>query len=251
MSRLVSIPIVVLTQLLWLTTTLTAQTITMPTELNVDKGRLGSLTIVHDGDDIRWLVPPEVDAFREYDPDVKKIRLRLLPIKDGMFRLSAICVKGSKLSDFNTCTIRVGTVPPPPDPTPPDPTPPGPNPPDPPGPTPGPAPIPLEGFRAIILYESGEVSKLPVAQQNVLYAKSVRDYLNSKAVVGADGKTKEWRIWDKDVDAASEAKHWQDVLKRPRTKTPWIIISTGKSGYEGELPDTVDKTLELLKKYGG
>jgi hypothetical protein len=79
----------------------------------------------------------------------------------------------------------------------------------------------------------------------------VRDYLRGKCVVGADGKTSEFRIWDKDVDAAADAKHWQDALKRPRASTPWLIVSDGKSGYEGPLPANVDETLALLKKFGG
>ena len=133
----------------------------------------------------------------------------------------------------------------------PDPTPPGPNPPDPtpPGPTPGPAPIPVDGFRVLMVYETAEVSKLPKEQQSVLYSKKVRDYMDSKCV--ANGGTKEWRIWDKDIDTSGESKLWQDAMKRTRQSIPWLIVSDGKTGYEGPLPPNVEATLELLKKYGG
>ena len=141
-----------------------------------------------------------------------------------------------------------GPGPKPPGPNPPGPTPPGPTPP---GPNPSPAPIPEDGFRVLIVYESAELPKYPAGQTNALYARIVRDYLRAKCVVGADGKTREYRIWDKDVDASAESALWQAALKRPRTSTPWIVISTGKTGYEGPLPDSAEKTLELLKKYGG
>jgi hypothetical protein len=140
-------------------------------------------------------------------------------------------------------------VPPSPTPVPPGPVPPGPGPG--PGPAPSPAPIPVPGFRVLMVEEQSERSKLPPAQRMVVLSKRVRDYLRAKCVLGADGKTPEYRIWDKDADASEEAPHWKAALARPRASVPWIIISDGKSGYEGPLPENVDKTLELLKKYGG
>lgn len=125
--------------------------------------------------------------------------------------------------------------------------PPGPGP----GPTPSPAPIPVDGFRVLIVYESSELSKMPAAQQSILYSKPVRDYLNAKCVMGPDGKTKEWRIYDKDVATDAESKTWQDAMKRPRQSIPWLIVSDGKTGYEGPLPGSVDEAMAILKKWGG
>jgi hypothetical protein len=67
--------------------------------------------------------------------------------------------------------------------------------------------------------------------------------------VGADGKTREWRIWDKDVDPSQESAVWQAAMKRPRASVPWLLVSNGKTGYEGPLPGTADDLLALLKKY--
>lgn len=131
------------------------------------------------------------------------------------------------------------------------PAPPGPPGPNPPGPAPGPAPIPLAGFRVLMVYESADLSKMPAAQQAVLFSKSIRDYMNSKCPVGPDGKTREWRIYDKDVDLTAEAKTWRDAMARPRASVPWIVISTGTSGYEGPLPANAAEALALLQKYGG
>lgn len=142
--------------------------------------------------------------------------------------------------DLYTVSITVGTpTPPPPDPGP------GPGP----GPPPSPAPIPVAGFRVLMVYESADLSKMPAAQQVILYSKPVRDYLNAKCIMGPDNKTHDWRIWDRDSDTSNESALWQAAMKRPRASVPWIIISDGKKGYEGPLPATVDETLALLKKY--
>jgi hypothetical protein len=129
----------------------------------------------------------------------------------------------------------------------PEPEPPGPGPtPQPPGPTPGPAPIPEAGFRALIIFESGDATKLPPAQQNILYGKAVREYLNAKCAAEPDG-TKAYRIYDQNIDASGESKIWQDAMKRPRQSVPWLIVSNGKAGFEGPLPATVDDFMKIIK----
>ncbi len=122
----------------------------------------------------------------------------------------------------------------------------------PPGPTPGPTPIPDTGFRVLMVYESAEKSKYTAGQLAALDGQAVRDYLDTHCVKGPDGKTPERRIWDKDItreQAAADSKLWADALERTRGKPlPWLVISTGKTGYEGPLPEDA---LALLKKYGG
>lgn len=142
-----------------------------------------------------------------------------------------------------------------PGPKPPDPGPgpdPGPKPPDPKPPTPSPAPIPLPGLRVLVIYEATEAADggLTREQFSTIYGKAFRTLLDEKCVVGSDGKTREWRIYDKDVDVRGEAKHWQDVMKRKRDSVPWLVISNGKAGYEGSLPKTTEGTLNLIKQYG-
>lgn len=160
-----------------------------------------------------------------------------------------VATDGGLEMNFAEVMVTIGTAPIPP-PQPPGPTPPGPNPPQPPGPTP-PAPIPGDGLRVLIVYESADLSKLPPAQLNVLYAKSVRDYLDSHCVKGPDGKTPEYRIWDQNVPTANEAKTWQDAMKRSRSGLPWLIVSNGKTGFEGPLPPNTDAMLRTLQTYGG
>jgi hypothetical protein len=103
-----------------------------------------------------------------------------------------------------------------------------------------------------MIYESADLSKYPSTQvDGVLYGDKVRAYLNSHCANGPDGKTKEFKIWDKDEDTSAVPKIWQDAMKRPWAGAPWVIISNGKTGFEGPLPKTEAEMLDLLTKFGG
>ncbi len=162
----------------------------------------------------------------------------------GQFRVCAYCAKGDKASLIATCVVTVVSPTPPVPPVPPVP-------PTPPPVPPGPAPIPGDGLRVLIVYESADLSKLPKDQLNVLYSQSVRGYLDTHCAKGADGKTPEWRVWDQNVPTGAEAKAWQDAMARKRDTLPWLIVSNGKSGYEGPLPPNTDAMLRTLQTYGG
>lgn len=195
-----------------------------------------------------WSLPDSNGDLIDYEelPDGRLIFVA----PPGTYRIKLLAIKLSadgKKTVAEAARIIVTVGPPGPGPVPPDPGP-GPVPPVPPGPLP---PIPVAGFRTLIVYETSELSKLPAKQAAILYAKSIRDYLQSKAVMGPDGKTKEWRMYDKDVDVSAESKIWQDAMKLPRTQVPWIVISDGKTGFSGPLPADVTSTLALLKKFGG
>src|SRR6266581_4727241 len=95
-----------------------AQSVKLPDAVTVAPGRLAAVAVEFDGDDVRWRVSSDLDAFREYDPDPRKIRLRLIGYAPGRYELSAIACKGGKLSDFATCVITVGNPTPPPPPPP-------------------------------------------------------------------------------------------------------------------------------------
>ena len=125
-------------------------------------------------------------------------------------------------------------------------------PPLPPVPPPGPAPIPGDGLRVLLVYETAALGKLPRAQAAILFSKEVREYLQTKCPSGPDGVTKEWRIYDKDIDVSGESTTWQTAMTRPRKSVPWLIVSNPAKGggFEGALPATVEETLTLLKKYG-
>lgn len=183
-----------------------------------------------------WSFPREVRAVK----DTNVLTIQQAP--KGMFVVTCTITtvnfdKKSVTQEDLEIEVNYGGVAPPP--------PPGPGP----GPDPNPAPIPVAGFRVLIVYETGTV--LPPLQEVVLTSATLRTYLRAKCVDDptADLDAKGWRIWDKDEDTSGVSKVWADAMKRERKSLPWILVSNGKTGYEGPLPGTVDDTITLLKKY--
>lgn len=121
--------------------------------------------------------------------------------------------------------------------------------PDPPTPEPSPAPIPLAGLRVLIVFEEMQKHLLPAGQKAIISGAPMRDYLDSRCALGSDGKTREYRIWDKDILLGGAPKHWRDAMQRTRGQVPWIVVSNGKNGFEGPLPATVEETKALINKF--
>lgn len=263
------------------------QSVTLPKEVQGDPGAwIVVVPEAKDGGKVKWHV----------GPGLTRVPIdRLFPGQEpagvvvqgpkGRYQVWAWNAKGDVASELAVCTVVIGDAPPGPNP------PPGPDPPQPPPEPPSPAPIPGDGLRFLIVFETADVPKLTAAQRDALYsplsAGKVRDYVLAKCPKGPDGKTHDFRIWDKDDNPAGDAKIWQDAMARPRglevkampdgswqvisggtvVKTfarmedaqkfaqqgalPWVIISNGKSGYEGPLPGTADEFLALLKRFGG
>lgn len=116
--------------------------------------------------------------------------------------------------------------------------------PDPPGPV-------TDGNRVLIVYESSDLSNLPAAQSVLMTATNVREYLNRKCSKGPDGKTPEFRIWDKDVDTTNVSQTWKDALAMPRSGIPWLMVSNGRTGFSGPLPENEAALMAKLKQYLG
>lgn len=117
---------------------------------------------------------------------------------------------------------------------------------------PKPSPIPVDGFRVLIVEESADRAKLPKEQAAIIFDKEIRDFLTANCAKDSDYPNGAWRIWDKDTDTAGAGKTFADAMKRPRSAMPWIIIGNHPNGgYEGPLPKSVEETMALLKKYRG
>ena len=110
-----------------------------------------------------------------------------------------------------------------------------------------PAPIPDPGFRVLVVYESAEMTNYPVSTQAILAGAEVREFLKANCVA-EDGQPG-FRIYDADVNTAGDLAVWRTAMTRPRTELPWVVISNGKSGFEGPLPKTAAEFIDLCKKY--
>lgn len=206
-------------------------------EISVPVYTFGTLKATGEFEFVKWKLP---EALRFTTTEGPELTFTGPP---GVYEAHVWASNKDGLSDLTTVKITIGDGKPTPKPV--DPNVPTPTP----KPDVPPSPLDIDGFRVLLVYESGDVTKMTKDQEAILYSKSVRDYLNSKCVVGPDNTTREWRIYDQDTDVKSEAKVWQQAMGRPRKSVPWILISTGKTGYEGPLPANIADTLTLLKKY--
>lgn len=222
--------------------------VVLPAEVRGGVNEFIVVTATTDCDKLEWFgCEPSLQVF---PPQLlKDTKSAIVCGPRGRYRLFAYGAKGNTPTKRGECLVVIGDAPP--GPNPPGPQPPGPTPPTPPTPPQPPAPIPADGFRVLMIVETAEMGKLPAAQQAALYSATVRKYLNDHCVMGPDGKTPERRMWDYDTDVSGESKVWQDAMARKpeKSKLPWIIVSNGKTGYEGPLPANADAFLELLKKY--
>jgi hypothetical protein len=136
--------------------------------------------------------------------------------------------------------ITTNTAPiPPPDP---------PIPPKPPDPPPAPAPIPLSGFRTLIQFDP---ATLTADQQGIVFGKRVRDYLRAKSVVGSDGQTKDFWIIEAGLDVSAAPKWIGDVIQRHPGQKSFMVVSDGKTGFDGPIPADADAAMAILQKVGG
>lgn len=100
----------------------------------------------------------------------------------------------------------------------------------------------------MVVYDSTKLSTMPKDQQTVLFSTELRNWMNENCVKDANGAA-EWRIYPQVTNVTESDVVWQEAMKRPRTTVPWILISNGKTGFEGPLPGTLKDTADLLKKY--
>lgn len=220
----------------------TVQVLSLPTSIQVDTGKMFKIeaTTTHKGK-VRWIQPPGESDYLDYAvyPD----HIRATANAKGVYYLGADLTDNAVDVQWTRIEANLGPKPPPPiPPVPPvPPTPPNP-------PTPSDPPIAGDGLRVLIIYNSKAEDKLTKGQQDVIFGSKFRTYINSAVVMGPDGKTPERRIWPEDIQAGDEDKKWINALKRPRTASPWLIVSNGKTGYEGPLVDE-DSTVKKIDSF--
>jgi len=85
------------------------------------------------------------------------------------------------------------------------------------------------GRYALIVYEADEKAAYPASQSLILDSAEFKQYLNTTATDG-------WRILDQNASTEFMPLVFQKWLARPRDNLPWLMVSNGTSGTEGELP---------------
>lgn len=198
-------------------------------------GQYVRLTPKTDATSVLYVGLSGVDPFPSEElKDSRRFLLDVRGLVAGRYAFAAVAAKGGEQSRADFVVV-VGDPPPGPGPAP---VPPGPGPsPDP------PAPIAGDGFKVLIVYEKKDQHKLTPGQINTLWGQKFRDYMVSKKG--------EYLLLDKDEDVGVAGKVWADAMARPRTSLPWIIVSNGRTGFEGPLPGHAEEINLLLRKYGG
>lgn len=130
-----------------------------------------------------------------------------------------------------------------------------------PKPQPDPQPKPQPGpqnLRVLILYESEDLITMPPEQAAILTSVALREYLDKHCPNETLDKSKtsrSYRFYDKDDDMSKAPSVWAQTVKYAKEKNipvpSILIVGTERELYSGPLPESVDKTLELLRKYGG
>lgn len=110
-------------------------------------------------------------------------------------------------------------------------------------------PVVAPNLRVLIVEETAERHRLMPDQIAMLTAGEVRNYLVAKTA--KVGNTPGYRILDKDADLKFEDAYWRDLMGKPRSSLPWIVIKNDKTEYAGPLPKSIAEVMALLKKYGG
>ena len=111
------------------------------------------------------------------------------------------------------------------------------------------APIPDNGFRVLIAYESSAERRSDTAA--VLHSSELMRFLNEECVK-EEGRPA-WRKWDVDNDVSAEPELWQNALERAVGDAggvlPWLLVSNGKTGDSFAMPDDLEPLLTRLKKH--
>ena len=169
------------------------------------------------------------------DATSQQVTKRFLLVGTGTFLFEAT----SRSDDLDrSLSIVIGA--PTPKPPPPDPQPPTPPTPD------DVVPIPVDGLRVLIVYEMDDMNKYKQATRAIISGASMRSFMDSVCVKNT-AKVPEYRVFDKDTIA--EPGIWKNALARPKKSVPWIVISNGKHGFEGPLPETEADTQALIARY--
>jgi hypothetical protein len=108
-------------------------------------------------------------------------------------------------------------------------------------------PVSFDGFRVIVLEESGDRSRDLASR--LVASPGVSGYLNSHCDGGAQG----WRRWDVEVETANVPAAFRELMAVPRPAPPCVVIASKKRAVALPISTstTAESFVEMLKPYGG
>lgn len=182
------------------------------------------------------------DSFPEDRAETRIIKVEqayILTGPPGEYRVKVRLVKGEDVTELRWQGKLTGGV------TPPQPPP---NPPDIDPKPPEPKPVPVTSFRVLFVYDP--LIGLTKEEHSTIYAKSVRDFLNTKTTKD-DGHTG-WRIWSNrqvtDGETETMKALWKTVQPQ-LTVIPCLVIEVNGKAEIINLPSSPEEAVATFEKY--
>jgi hypothetical protein len=212
-----------------------------------------------------WFVFPTDKVHETISMDEKQTTILVRSdIPETTFNYFWVAKAPGKPQMTETGSFKAGKGPrPPPTPDPVDPD--VPDPPKPPTPDPDAVklPFPPSGFYCVFLRQDNpDFNSYTPVQKAAIGGSATAAYLNANATPGTDGQPG-WRLFDVNSQFTGEGP-WKEAHKRavadmaawsaknPGKVAPWILVGNGTKGHSGPIDgESLDKTLELLRRYKG
>lgn len=106
----------------------------------------------------------------------------------------------------------------------------------------GSAPFPTEKLSVLIVEETEDRDDLPPSQVSAIESVIWREYVKGK---GGDA-----RLIEPKSKLSNEEDWVAKALEVKRDSLPWLVVSDGKRGYSGPLPENLDGLLSKIKETG-
>lgn len=200
-----------------------------PAEVNIPIGRLARVPLELEGDEFRYaFLGDDSDAFREYDPDPKRVVLRIVGYTPRVVYVVAYARKGETLGDPFVVKVTIGN-PGPPEPIPPPVPPPGPTPPP-------PTPVKDAAWLIVLADQQNDDPKIAAVIADVGFRKAVEGY------------GLKFRAYDSKGDSVKRLGY----LEHAKTFPAYLLISkAGAVVGTGTLPDNASAATEAIRKAVG
>jgi len=117
---------------------------------------------------------------------------------------------------------------------------------------PEPTPITPTGVAILILTDSINFDDVNRGQVEAIYAKACRDWADAHCDRDAMTGQPEFRVLDRQSGFHEKDVKWKSVVTEyPPKRYPWMYLSNGVNGTQGDVRNSVSEQISLYKKWGG